>query len=289
MANLKEIRKRIGSVKNTQQITKAMKMVAAAKLRRAQESLLQGRPYAQHLFRTISRLAASADPTAHPLLGRHGEGKKACVLIISSERGLCGGFNTNLIKAAERYITAHKKDFDSMELRFIGRKAFEYFRRRPFDCKRPYTGVFDNLHIEHVEKTTELLIQDFLNGTFDCLFVVYNEFKSVISQKPLVEQLLPIVASEEDRYLEPLADNYLYEPSRDELLRLLLPQHINTQLFRALKESFASEMGARMSAMDSATKNASELIEKLTLSFNRARQAAITTELVEIISGAAAT
>lgn len=287
MANLKEIRKRITSVKNTQQITKAMKMVAAAKLRRAQESLMQGRPYALQLFRTISHLAASIEHEAHPLLSSR-ETKRVRLLVISSDRGLCGGFNSNLIKATERYIAEHKSQFDSLELLFAGRKAYEYFRRRSHKLGTHFRGAFDALNAENTDKISRTLIQDYLDNKYDRLVIIYNEFKSVVSQKPMHEQLLPIVPYAEDAYLEPLADNYLYEPSREELLDYLLPLHVNTQIFRALRESFAAEMGARMSAMDSATKNAGELVEKLTLSFNRARQAAITTELVEIISGAAA-
>ena len=287
MANLKEIRKRITSVKNTQQITKAMKMVAAAKLRRAQESLMQGRPYALQLFQTISRLAASVEHEAHPLLLPRST-KRVRLLVISADRGLCGGFNSNLIKATERYIAEHKGQFDSLELVFAGRKAQEYFRRRPHKLGTYFRGAFDPLNAENTDKISRSLIQDYLDNKYDRLVIIYNEFKSVISQKPMYEQLLPIVPYAEDAYLEPLADNYLYEPSRDELLGYLLPLHVNTQIFRALRESFAAEMGARMSAMDSATKNAGELVEKLTLKFNRARQAAITTELVEIISGAAA-
>lgn len=287
MANLKEIRKRITSVKNTQQITKAMKMVAAAKLRRAQESLMQGRPYALQLFKTISRLSASVDQEAHPLLTPRST-NRVRLLVVSADRGLCGGFNSNLIKTTERYIAANKDQFDSLELAFVGRKAYEYFRRRAHKLGPYFRGAFDNLTAENTDKISRTLIQDYLDGKYDRLIVIYNEFKSVMSQKPISEQLLPIIPYEEDAYLEPLADNYIYEPSREELLDYLLPLHVNTQIFRSLRESFASEMGARMTAMDSATKNAGELVERLTLSFNRARQAAITTELVEIISGAAA-
>lgn len=287
MAKLKSIRSRISSVKNTQQITRAMKMVAAAKLRRAQESLMKGRPYAIRLFETISHIASRVSQEAHPLL-QPPQGSRTRVLLITSDRGLCGAFNANIQRRLEAFASQHRSSLDSLELVCIGRKGYDYFRRRAFPIPHYFRGVFDRLEIEQIIPIAQTLIQDFLDKKYDKLLILYNEFKSVASQNVVVEQLLPIVPKSSLSDESSGSDNYVYEPSQDKLLAYLLPLHIRTQIFRALRESFAAEMGARMSAMEAANKNAKEMIGKLTLAFNRARQAAITTELVEIISGASA-
>ncbi len=303
MANLKAIRKRINSVKSTQQITKAMKMVAAAKLRKAQDALLNGRPYALHLIKTISRLASKIEESSHPLLRQPREDGDTLLLIITSDRGLCGAFNANINRTAEHFIRQHldKKTQGKLHLAFIGRKGREYFSRRSEQYGTPidynFTGVFDDLTIERTNDIIHTLIQDFTSEKYDKIYLIYNEFKSAIAQRVLVEHLFPIATlpDDEDSELENSSENsehliqeYLYEPELEHLLNHLLPLHLSTHLFRALKESFASEMGARMTAMEAATNNASDLIAQLTLDFNRARQAAITTELIEIISGAEA-
>lgn len=301
MANLKEIRKRIVSVKNTQQITRAMRMVAAAKLRRAQESLLQGRPYALNLLRTIRRLSSSTqfDASTHPLM-RKPKGQRTLLVVLTSDRGLCGAFNANIIRKTERFLAENEDRLDSIDLAFIGRKAYDYFRRRSDNIQHYFRDVYEDLSMEAVGDTVApVLIQEFVDKKYDQIFLLYNEFKSVIAQTVVVEKLLPI-APEDDLGLAEegmiadldlnadMAGDYIYEPAPEQLLGHLLPLHISTQIFRALKESFAAEMGARMSAMESATNNANDLISSLTLAFNRARQAAITTEIIEIVSGAEA-
>jgi len=287
MANLKAIRKRITSVKSTQQITKAMKMVAAAKLRRAQDSMQRGRPYAHHLIQTVSRLAERVDPESSPLL-RSPSSSRTLLVVVTSDRGLCGGFNSNVIRAAERYTKENAQTLDSIEMAFIGRRGYDYFRRRSQSISHYFRDIFGELTIERVkDDITSLLLQEFLDGKFDKLVLLYNEFVSVVSQNTTFKQLLPVAAPEgEDD--EHAGTDYIYEPSQEALLEHLLPLYVTNTVFNALRESYAAEMGARMSAMENATNNASEMIDKLTLEFNRARQAAITTELIEIVSGAEA-
>lgn len=289
MANLKEIRKRITSVKNTQQITKAMKMVAAAKLRRAQESMMQGRPYAKQLQQTIDHLSQNIDREAHPLL-REAKGSKTLLLVITSDRGLCGAFNSSLNRTAERFVADNKDKFESIDLAIIGRKGNDYLKRRAkrqgFQIAHFFSDVYIDFGVDSVRKVTDTIVADFIEGKYDQLFILFNEFKSVIAQITQTNKLLPIEPIEESTSSS--ADEFEYEPAKEELLNHLLPLHLNTQIYRALRESIASEMGARMTAMDSASNNASDMIADLTLQFNRARQAAITTELIEIISGASA-
>lgn len=301
MANLKEIRKRRVSVKNTQQITRAMRMVAAAKLRRAQESLIQGRPYALHLLRTIRRLskATNFDAGTHPLM-RKPTHSRTLLLVLTSDRGLCGAFNANIIRKTERFLAENSARLEQIDLAFIGRKAYDYFRRRPVNIVRHFKDVYQHLSSETVgDQVSPFLIQEFSEEKYDQVFLLYNEFKSVVTQRVVVEQLLPILPGDfsdlaeegmvsELQEEEEKAVQYIYEPSPEKLLEHLLPLHISTQIFHALQESFAAEMGARMSAMENATNNASDLLSRLTLLFNRARQASITTEIIEIVSGAEA-
>lgn len=283
MANLKAIKKRIVSVKNTRQITKAMKMVSAAKLRRAQENVVAARPYAKKLGEVLGRLTAISDADASPLQQKR-EVKNALLLVVTSDRGLCGGFNTNLCKAADRFVHEHKAEYPSLSVMTIGRKGYEYLKNRQTIYKNK-TGVFTKLNYQSAALLAEEVINGFLAEEYDEVFLIYNAFRSVMAQDITMERLLPVappVAADSDE-LPPV---YIYEPDKETLLNELLPKNVEVQIYRSLLESTASEHGARMTAMDSASKNADEMIGKLTLQYNRARQAAITTELIEIISGA---
>jgi F-type H+-transporting ATPase subunit gamma len=285
--SLRDIRTRIGSVKSTRQITKAMKMVAAAKLRRAQDAILKTRPYAMLLEQTLSRVASRAaaeESVAHPLLAPRVQ-RTAEVVVITSDRGLAGGFNSNIARRTQRFLTESSDRFERIELATVGRKGRDFFRARKLDVRKDFTGVNTDLRYEKAEAIAAEYTQRYLAGEVDAVFLAYNEFKSAISQKPVVFQLLPI----ETEPAEAAAGiDFKYEPSREALLADLLPRHIAMQVWRALLESAASEHGARMSAMESATKNAEEMIGLLTLQYNRARQAYVTKELMEIVSGAEA-
>jgi F-type H+-transporting ATPase subunit gamma len=288
VASLRDIRNRIGSVKSTRQITKAMKMVAAAKLRRAQDAVLKTRPYAMLLDQALARVAqrAAAEETApHPLLEQR-SARTAEVVVITSDRGLAGGFNSNIARRAQRFLTESADCYSAVQLATIGRKGRDFFRARKLEVRKDFTGIHADLRYEKAEAIAEEYIQRVLAGEVDAVFLAYNEFKTAISQKPVVVPLLPI---EQPATAEPTAVvDFKYEPSREALLQDLLPRHVAMQVWRALLESAASEHGARMSAMESATKNAEEMISLLTLQYNRARQAAVTKELMEIVSGAEA-
>ncbi|NOQ41876.1 MAG: ATP synthase F1 subunit gamma [Desulfuromusa sp.] len=285
MPSRKDIKKRIGSVKNTQQITKAMKMVAAAKLRRAQEAAVSARPYAEKLQAVLANLAQREEADAHPLLSQRGTGR-ALVVLMTADRGLCGGFNGNVSKEAERYIRNNEQGYEDIDLMIIGRKGRDFLKNRIGD---KITKVYENIASEATYKTAQLIgeevVQAYTEETYDAVYIIYNAFQSAIVQNVTFEQMLPIKPGEAEATAESTTD-YIYEPDRGEVLSQILPKMVEVQVFRALLESHASEQGARMSAMDSASRNASEMIDKLTLQYNRARQAAITTELMEIISGA---
>jgi len=284
MASLKDIKKRIGTVKNTRQITKAMKMVSAAKLRRAQEAVVAARPYADKIASVIGNLAKRESADGHPLLQARGKGK-ALVLLMTADRGLCGGYNANVSKAAERFMRANAEGYEGYDLMIVGRKGNEYLKSRIGDqIVKVYEHITGNINFSVATLIGEEIVGLYEEERYDAVFLIYNAFHSAIAQEQKVSRLLPIeppVADNDAHYAD-----YLYEPSRGEVLAQMLPKHINVQIFRALLESVASEHGARMTAMDSASKNASEMIGRLTLQYNRARQAAITTELMEIISGA---
>jgi F-type H+-transporting ATPase subunit gamma len=280
-----DIRRRIRSVKNTQQITKAMKMVAAAKLRRAQERIFGARPYAAALREVLSSVATRVDITTHPLLAEHEAEKNVLLVIVTADRGLCGAFNTNAIRAGMNAI--RERGWESVQLLPIGRKANDFFKRRTLPIRRQATHVFQALNLGTAREIADTLITDFTSGAVDAVYVVYNEFKSIISQHVRVERLLPLERVWDEPQDAPGVD-YLYEPSAAAILNEILPKHVEFQLYRVLLESAASEQGARMTAMEAATKNASEMIEHLTLTYNRIRQAAITKEIIEIVSGAAA-
>jgi F-type H+-transporting ATPase subunit gamma len=281
MANLKSIKKRIVSVKNTRQITAAMKMVSAAKLRRAQENVVAARPYAGKLAEVLERLAANPEADASPLMVKRDTGR-ALLLVVTSDRGLCGGFNANLSKAAERFIKERSAEFSELSLMTIGRKGYEFLRNR-HTVRKHHGNIFSTLSYQTAALIAAEVIEGYLAEEYDEVFVIYNAFKSVMTQDITLEQLLPVTPK--PGQAEEQSTQYIYEPSKGALLDELLPKHIEVQIFKSLLESLASEHGARMTAMDSASKNATEMIGKLTLIYNRARQAAITTELMEIISG----
>ncbi len=283
MANLRDIQRRINSVKNTEQITKAMKMVAASRLRRAQEAILSSRPYAHKMLEVLSSLSLRTNPQAHPMLVTR-KPKKVDLLIVTSDRGLCGAFNSNIIRMAESFMAEHPDREFSLHL--VGRKASDYFKRRDVNIRKISLNILAEASMPHASAVGGDLVEHYLNEEFDQVCMVYNEFKSAIQQTVIVEQLLPIKPMDINEDYFPV--EYIFEPSEDAILEVLLPRHINVQIFRVFLESVASEHGARMTAMESASKNAGEMIDKLTLIYNRTRQAAITTELIEVVSGAEA-
>ncbi|MBI3752499.1 MAG: ATP synthase F1 subunit gamma [Deltaproteobacteria bacterium] len=281
MPNLKDIKRRIKSVKSTQQITKAMKMVAAAKLKRAQDDITAARPYAEKMLDIMNSLASRVRPDAHPLLSKRG-GNKIEMLVVTSDRGLCGGFNSNIFRAAEGFI---RKNGDAeISVNIIGRKAKDYFKRRDMNIRQERTAGSGRPKYATAAEIAQEIVDSYIKETFDETYLVYSEFISALSQKPVVQKLLPV----EPAKVEEISGEYIYEPSQEAILADLLPKYVEVQVFRALLESQASEHGARMAAMDSATKNAKEMISSLTLTYNRFRQAAITKELMEIVSGAEA-
>jgi F-type H+-transporting ATPase subunit gamma len=300
MPNLKDIRKRIGSVKNTQKITRAMKMVAAAKLRRAQEAVTRMRPYAETLSRLTHMLSQGVSRDTPPLLGAPGADnppKRAHIIVISSDRGLCGAYNTNINRLALRFSLDNRDRFESITFDVIGRKAREFLNARKVPISSGWTDAWSRPASAVVDDLSQDVIRRFCDGDLDEVYILFTQFKSAIAQEPKLVKLLPIDgpktpddASASSAAPPPAQDgvDYLYEPSKDQLLGTLLPRYISTQIRRAILESFASEQGSRMSSMDNATKNAGEMISNLTLLYNRARQAFITRELIEIISGAEA-
>jgi F-type H+-transporting ATPase subunit gamma len=281
MPSLKDLRKRIGSVRSTQQITKAMKMVAAARLRRAQQAAEHARPYAAKLTEMFTAVVAGLSEEAHPLLARREE-RRIDLVLLTSDRGLCGGFNSNLLRQAETFLREHQDR--EVRLMLVGRKGLDYYRRRRVTPLVERTGVVGAAVGETSRELAERVTARFAEDGTDAVYLLYSRFQSAITQIPTVVRLLPVDPPAEDT--SPV--EYIFEPPRPELLARLLPRYIQTRLLQALLESTASELGARMTAMDNATRNASEMIDRLTLSMNRARQSAITTELMEIVSGAEA-
>jgi len=287
MPSLKAIRKRIASVKNTRKITAAMKLVAGARLRRAQEAIWAARPYAQRMQEVIAELAARAGEEAHPLLALRDE-KRIGLVVLTSDRGLCGGFNSNIARRTERFLVDNRDKFSDVTLHVVGRKGRDYFRRRyAARIKHEWSAAAaSEPALALAREVAHVATEAFLGKDVDGIYLVYNEFKSAISQRVTVEPLLPVVPMKLDEAHG--RNDFKYEPSRNELLSVIVPLHVEVQIYRAVLESIASEFGARMSAMDSATRNAGEMISRLTLDFNRARQAAITKELMEIVGGAEA-
>lgn len=288
MANLREIRNRIVTVKSTQQITKAMKMVAAARLKKAQDRVVALRPYATKLRSVVGRLAVTI-PTGSPLLAHSESKSRVLMVVVGSDRGLCGGFNSNLFRFAEESFRTRFADAshtDGLHLVTIGRKANDYFRRRGYTIVESHNGFFDRVSYDATQGIVRDLVNRFLAGEYDGVHITYNEFKSVLTQNKVVEAMLP-VAIGEGADTDANTDT-IFEPNDGSLMDTILPLHLNTQLWRAVLESNASEQGARMAAMDNATENAAAIIRELQLKYNQARQAAITTEISEIVSGAEA-
>jgi len=286
MANLRAIRKRVSSVKSTQQITRAMKMVSAAKLRRAQDAINAARPYARMMREVVTAVAGRAGSDAHPLLTAR-EGKRLALLVVTSDRGLAGSFNAGLTRAVHRYINEHRGEYEEITVFVVGRKGRDFFRRREIPIRKEYLGVLGSVSRTHAENIANDLAGGFLDGEFDEVQIAFNEFRSAISQNVRFEQMFPIALESSGKTAGDEVD-YLYEPSREEILATLLPKYVQTMILRVLLESVAGEHGARMTAMDSATSNSADMIARLTLQMNRARQATITTELTEIVSGAEA-
>ncbi|OGU14785.1 MAG: F0F1 ATP synthase subunit gamma [Geobacteraceae bacterium GWC2_53_11] len=282
MASLKSIKKRIVSVKNTRQITKAMKMVSAAKLRRAQENVVAARPYAKKLGEVMQSLATNLEGDLHPLLEKR-DAKKLLLIVITSDRGLCGGFNTNLCKAGDRYIKEKMNSYEQVSVLTVGRKGYEFLKSR-YTVYKNFANVLAKPSYQTAAMLAQEVIDGFVAGEYDQVELLYNSFRTVMSQDITFQQLLP-VEPEVTGASDETPVEYIYEPSVGELLAEILPKNIEVQIFKAMLETVAGEHGARMTAMDSASKNANEMIGKLTLQYNRARQAAITTELMEIISG----
>jgi F-type H+-transporting ATPase subunit gamma len=283
MPALIDIRRRIRSVKSTQQITKAMKMVSAAKLRRAQEAMFAARPYARKMTEVLNSMASRATPDAHPLLEERGH-QKVLLVVITADKGLCGAFNANIIRTAARFLADRGKG--DVTLALVGRKARDFFRRRAVKVRSERVGVFQALRYDTARELARELMDAFTRGEADQVFLVYNEFKSVIQQRLVVDRLLPV----ERHAISPRdpALDYLYEPEPAGIFATILPKHVEVQVWKALLESQAAEHGARMTSMDAATNNASEMIDRLTLYMNKVRQAAITKEIIEVVSGAGA-
>jgi len=298
MPSMKDIRVRITSTKNTQQITRAMKMVSAAKLRRAQNNILNARPYSYKLHAVITRLAASGQ-FSHPLLERVENPRNLLLVVMTSDRGLCGSFNSQILKFTERYYAEIKNNYDKTDFIFIGRRGADHFKRRGIMGVETLTNMAKEIRYELAAQLADTIMNRYSDGRYDQVILVYNEFKSAINVKPVAETMLPITplqptlvktptdigSVEED---ENASYDYIFEPAGQEILENLLPKHFVVQVYRTMLESIAAEHGARMSAMDSATRNAKEMIRKLTLDYNKLRQAAITKELLEIIGGAEA-
>ena len=283
MPSLLDIRRRIRSVKNTQQLTKAMKTVSAAKLRRAQERVLSARPYANQLKHVLSNLAGRIENIAHPLLEVRPE-KRILLLVVTADRGLCGGFNTNLLKAASNFLRQHRDK--EVQLYTAGKKGRDFFRRRNLNLVGEYTNFFSKLNVAHAKDIAQQLTERYTNAEIDAVYLAYNEFKSVIQQRIVVEKLLPL--GSDDVQATQAGLDYIFEQPPQEIFNRLLPRYVEIEVYRALLESAASEHGARMAAMDTASRNAGDMIESLTLNMNRVRQAAITREIIEVVSGAGA-
>jgi F-type H+-transporting ATPase subunit gamma len=286
MATLRDIKQRIKGVKSTQQITKAMKMVAAAKLRRSQEAIINARPYARKIQSLISDLTTSDDLNSNPLFIQR-QVKSVAVVVVTADRGLCGAFNTNIIREANRFI---EEEVLAMNLSYsmfcVGKKGKDFFTKRNFNVVDSFVGVFSHLNFSFAQRFSDRLINGFLGGEFDKAVIIFNEFKSIIQQKIVTEQYLPIPIKLPSDKSSKFEVNYIYEPDRKSIFDFLVPKNLRAQMWRILLESNAAEFAARMTAMDNATTNAKELIRTLNLKYNKERQASITKEILEIVSGA---
>ena len=280
MAAIHDIRRRIKSVRSTQQITKAMKMVSAAKLRRSQERILHARPFAKHMLTVLNSLATRANASLHPLLQVRGD-EKIELMIITGDKGLCGSFNNNIIKHAIEFLETRKNH--ELTLHLVGKKGRDFFRKRKYNIHSEFVNIFSRLSFAHATEIADTVISAYTEGKLDAIYLLYNEFKSILQQRVTIERLLPITRI--DTQGETPVD-YLYEPQPAEIFEELLPNHVRIQTYHALLESAAAEYAARMTAMEAATRNAGEMIETLTLNMNRIRQASITREIIEVVSGA---
>ena len=288
MPSLIDLRRRIRAVKSTQQITKAMKMIAASRLKRAQDRVVAARPFALRMQAVLNGLVSRVDQDLHPLLRQpEGPDNRPLLIVVSGDRGLAGSFNSNIIKAAGQFIT-ERGQAGQVTLSLIGRKGRDFFRRRGFDVRYEAVGIFQRLSFNDAKEIANVAIDEFTSGNASSVYLVYNEFKSVMTQRIVVERLLPIPRLEGSDASGPALD-YLYEPEPLTIFQDLLPRHVQVQVYRALLESNAAFFAAQMTAMDSATRNSAEMIENLTLYMNKVRQAAITREIIEVVSGAAAT
>src|SRR5262245_52580770 len=283
MPNLLDIRRRIRSVKNTQQLTKAMKTVSAAKLRRAQERVSNARPYAEQLKRVLGNLTARLETVSHPLLEVRPE-QRILLIVVTADRGLCGAFNSNILRAAGTFLREHEAQTVTMVT--AGRKGRDFFRRRGIPIRSEFVNIFAKLDYGHARDISEAVVQAYSDAEIDAVYILYNEFKSVISQRVVAEKLLPLSATQLQQSAQPL--EYIFEQPPQETFNRLLPRYVEVQIYRALLESAASEHGARMASMDTASRNAGDMIDMLTLNMNRIRQAAITQEIIEVVSGAGA-
>jgi F-type H+-transporting ATPase subunit gamma len=283
MANIRDIRRRIRSAKNIQQITRAMKFVSAARLRKAQERVIAARPYAQQMLAVLNSLAMRVPQQSHPLLAQR-DGQKIELVVITADKGLCGAYNTNIVKHAVEFLAAHSAA--SVDLNILGKRGRDFFRRRSYSVRHEAIQVLQAPSFADAAAIAQDIIAEFVQEKKDQVWLLYNEFKSVVQQRVLVEPLLPIRKLPGLQEAHPV--EYLYDEPPVKIFNNLLPRHVESQVFRALLEAAASEQGARMTAMDAATKNASEMIESLTLHANKVRQAGITKELIEVVSGAAA-
>ncbi len=287
MATLRDIKNRIKGVKNTQQITKAMKMVAASKLRRAQEAIVNARPYAKRIVEMFSNLVTDEDMLTNSFIVPRETISNVAILVITADRGLCGAFNTNIIREANRYINEEIKGTGiNYQIYCIGKKGSDFFSKRNYNVAKIFPDVFTSLNYTSAQKVSDELAAGYLKGNYDKVFLIFNEFKSLIQQKVVVEQFLPIPiqkVSEEKTVAESV---YIYEPDQKSIFNYLIPKHLRGQIWKVLLESNAAEFASRMTAMDNATTNAKELIRTLNLTYNKARQAAITKEILEIVSGA---
>jgi F-type H+-transporting ATPase subunit gamma len=285
MAKTRDLKRRIRSIRNTMQLTRAMKMVSAAKLRRSQERIFAARPYARQLDAVLQSLASRANPELHPLLQVRPE-QRIELIVVTSDRGLCGSFNTNIVKTAVGFL--RERESRALELQAVGRKGRDFFRRRPWPIRREWADVLRNVEFALAAEIGQDVVVRYTAGEVDAVHLVYNEFKSAVAQRPVVERLLPISRTEVVEGPKTTIEDYIYEPDPQSLFLRLLPHHVNMQIYRALLESQAAEHAARMAAMSAATTNAGDLIDQLTLRMNRMRQASITTEIIEVVSGAEA-
>lgn len=281
--NLIDLRRRVRSVRNIRQITRAMKFVSASKLRRAQERVFSARPYANRMLAVLNSLASRVEPAGHPLL-KVRDAERVMLLVVTADKGLCGAFNSNLVKSAVQFIEKEEIN-EALSLTLVGRKGYEWFKSRPWPIKHQYLNVMSRIDFSYAQEIARNVIRYYSESELDAVYLLYNQFKSVISQEIVFEPLLPIRRLEQDSEQDVLLD-YLYEQPPAMIFDNLLPRHVETQIFRAMLESEASEHGARMTAMEAATNNAEEMIDKLTLHINRVRQASITTEIIEVVSGA---